>query len=293
MFNFPEEKLVYYKDNMLPNINPDTGYRVHKSIFRHDISEYHTHGYYEIFLSINGIATHYVNNKEQLIQPGSLVFVRPSDKHCYETQDKNGSYEFINFAFGSKHASAIFSYFDDIYPFSELLHCELCPIVQLLPHETKSFIKRFNDLNTVPYDNFAEQKLRIRRLLTDIIPKFFDTKNNDVVEEIPYWLLHTYNEMKKTENFVAGIDKMTELSGKTPEHLSRMLKKYYNITPSQLVNNLRLNYAVNLLTNTNLKIIDICFEAGFVNLSTFYNIFKAAHNITPSEYRKIYPMPKS
>ena len=99
--------------------------------------------------------------------------------------------------------------------------------------------------------------------------------------------------MKKPENFIAGIDKMAELSGKTPEHLSRTLKKYYNITPSQLVNNLRLNYAVNLLTNTNLKIIDTCFESGFVNLSTFYNMFKEEHGVTPNEFRKNYILPSN
>jgi len=289
MFDFSAAELKLYKDNMLPNINPDTGYRLHKSIFSGDmISEFHTHEYYEIFLSIEGSAVHYINNFQQIINPGSLVFIRPSDKHCFGMIDKNSSYEFINFAFSPNHALAINSYFDDIYDISKLSQNDISPMVQLIPHDVSKLIKKFDNINTIPYDSFTEQKLAIRRLLSDIIPIFFDKKNDNAIEEIPYWLLRTYNEMKKTENFIAGLDKMVELSGKTPEHLSRMLKKHYKTTPSQLVNTLRLNYAVNLLTNTSMKVIDICFEAGFINLSTFYNIFKDAHNITPNEYRKKY-----
>ena len=100
--------------------------------------------------------------------------------------------------------------------------------------------------------------------------------------------MYSYKQIQKPENFVKGIDRMIELSGKSPEHLSRSLKKYYNISPSQLISNLKLNYALNLLMNTNMKIIDICFEAGFVNLSTFYDSFKKQYDTTPREFRKKY-----
>ena len=130
--------------------------------------------------------------------------------------------------------------------------------------------------------------IKIRQLLIDTLSLFFEDRNNEFFEQIPFWLMDSYKQIQKPENFVKGIDRMIELSGKSPEHLSRSLKKYYNISPSQLISNLKLKYALNLLMNTNMKIIDICFEAGFVNLSTFYDSFKKQYDTTPREFRKKY-----
>jgi len=287
-FDFNEKNLKFYEDNRLPNINPHTGFRLHRTKFTAGISEYHTHDYYEIFLSLSGDTVHHVNNSQQKITPGSLVFIRPSDKHCYEMIGENKTFEFINFAFSKKNKDKIFYYFDDIYDLSKLTSSPLPPIIQLLPHDAKNLEKKFKAINSFPYNNHTEQQLSFRHILIDIIPKFFNTDNKETTDEIPYWLIRAYNEMHKIENFVDGITKMAEISNKTPEHLSRTLKKYYGISPSQLVTELRLNYATNLLTNTNMKIIDICFETGFCNLSTFYSIFCDVHGMTPKEYRKQY-----
>ena len=94
--------------------------------------------------------------------------------------------------------------------------------------------------------------------------------------------------MEQPDNFIAGIDRMTELSKKSREHLSRSLKKHFDITPSEYVNSLRINYAANLLINTNTQVIDICYNCGFMNLSHFYRIFKNAYTLSPREFRKKY-----
>ena len=81
---------------------------------------------------------------------------------------------------------------------------------------------------------------------------------------------------------------MVELSGKSQEHLSRSVKKYYGVTLSEFVNELRLNYAVNLITNTNLKITDICYESGFGNLASFYTLFQKSYGKSPKKFREMH-----
>lgn len=79
---------------------------------------------------------------------------------------------------------------------------------------------------------------------------------------------------------------MYEISGKSREHLSRSLKNYYGVTPSEFIADLRLEYAVNLLLTSNLSVTDICFESGFENLSWFYKQFRQKYGETPADYRK-------
>ena len=76
------------------------------------------------------------------------------------------------------------------------------------------------------------------------------------------------------------------LSGKTREHISRMMKRHYNTNVRYFVTNLRLEYCVNLLTHSNLSVTDICYECGFENVSWFYKVFEKMYGLTPSEFRK-------
>lgn len=94
--------------------------------------------------------------------------------------------------------------------------------------------------------------------------------------------------MEKKENFTEGLARMQELAGKSHEHICREFKKRLNITPTEFINSLRLNYAKNLLMNSDESIIDIAMEAGFGNLSHFYHLFRKQYNISPSDFRKKY-----
>ena len=81
---------------------------------------------------------------------------------------------------------------------------------------------------------------------------------------------------------------MTELSGYSREHLSRSVKKYLNLTLSEYINSLRINWICNMLINTDVSITDLCYESGFSSLSYFYRIFKASIGMTPSDFREKY-----
>ena len=106
--------------------------------------------------------------------------------------------------------------------------------------------------------------------------------------EIPLWLEITVEKMKKPENFVRGSQRMYELAERSREHIARYMKKYYNTTVHDFVNSLKLEYSVNLLTNSNLSVTNICYECGFDNLSWFYKLFERKYGTTPSAYRSIH-----
>ena len=52
------------------------------------------------------------------------------------------------------------------------------------------------------------------------------------------------------------------------------------------VNNLRVEHAVSLLKNSDLRLNVIAEQSGFNSISTFRRVFAAKQQCTPSEYRK-------
>ena len=128
----------------------------------------------------------------------------------------------------------------------------------------------------------------MRVILADIFVRFFSNLSENSQETLPVWLSQLLSDMELHENFTAGFERMVSLSNKSREHLSRSIKKYCKITPSEYINDLRLNYASNLLLNTNKPILEICFACGFQSVSYFYKVFKIKYTCSPSEFRSNY-----
>lgn len=103
---------------------------------------------------------------------------------------------------------------------------------------------------------------------------------------MPSWIAAILTEMKKKENFTKGLPALLEVSGLAHGYLCRVFKKYVHTTPTDYINEQRLNYASNLLRHSDIDIVNICLESGFSNLSHFYHVFKEKFNTTPADYRK-------
>lgn len=72
-------------------------------------------------------------------------------------------------------------------------------------------------------------------------------------------------------------------------HMSRVgvYKKIFSITgsaPIDYIKSIRLQRAAQLLVKTNKSVAEIAYEVGFNNPKYFSKFFKAAYNVTPSEY---------
>ena len=69
-------------------------------------------------------------------------------------------------------------------------------------------------------------------------------------------------------------------------HFAHLFKKETGMTPVNFINRCRISYAMELLRNENLPIIEIAFECGFRSLTHFNRTFRKYNAETPREYRK-------
>ena len=79
---------------------------------------------------------------------------------------------------------------------------------------------------------------------------------------------------------------LAALSGYTPSAFSRAFKRHTGLSFVAYVNSLRINRACEMLRQGRLRVADICFEAGFGNLSNFNRQFLAQKHMPPSSYRQ-------
>lgn len=80
-------------------------------------------------------------------------------------------------------------------------------------------------------------------------------------------------------------DGLREL-GLSQRRAVEVFKTAYGMTPKTYMDNLRLEEAKRLLTETDGRVIDIAASVGFGGLSTFNRFFKERAGCTPVQYRR-------
>ena len=80
-----------------------------------------------------------------------------------------------------------------------------------------------------------------------------------------------------------------ELAGKlgcTDRHLRRVFTAEYHVSPVQYLQTCGLLLAKNLLTDTDLSVLDVAMSAGFGSLRRFNDLFKNHYHLSPTALRK-------
>ncbi len=78
---------------------------------------------------------------------------------------------------------------------------------------------------------------------------------------------------------------LAALSGYSPSAFCRAFQRHTGMTFVSYVNSLRISRACELLIGSQRRIIDICFDVGFSNLSNFNRQFLAQKAMPPSAFR--------
>jgi len=244
----------------------------------------HRHTYYEIFLLYSGRLLHEVNNKAIKIPSNTIIFIRPDDFHQYR-QLGDEDCGLVRLWVSTKIMEDLMRFLGNSSGIKRLLEDKFPHFTSIQKSEMQSFVKRFESVFSLQQEEESRRVAILKQLLMELIFHFIGIMNPVQDEKLPLWLTGLCRQLSIRDNFVLGLERLFELSPVSREHLSRSFKKYLGTTPTEYINRLRLNYAANQLANTNKKIVDVCYDSGFGNLSYFYQCFKSVYGVTPKDYR--------
>jgi AraC family cel operon transcriptional repressor len=92
--------------------------------------------------------------------------------------------------------------------------------------------------------------------------------------------------MSDGEHLSGGVGEMVRLSGKSNAYLARSMQRYCGCTPTQFVNQVRLEEAARLLREGSLRVQSVMLHCGFGNMSHFCQLFRERFGLSPLRYRK-------
>ena len=82
-----------------------------------------------------------------------------------------------------------------------------------------------------------------------------------------------------------SLKQAADYCGFTPSYFSLKFHEYTGITFKEYVDRLKLSYAENLLTSTDMSITQVCFNSGYKNVSSFIRRFTKKNGVSPSKFR--------
>ena len=109
-------------------------------------------------------------------------------------------------------------------------------------------------------------------------PSSNDRFNRERMDKIDgYIRIHFDSELEEKE--------VADFIGMSAGHFSRFFNKMYQCSFIDYLHRYKIEFAVKLLIDTDLKITDICYKCGFGSLNQFNRVFKKVMKMPPGKYR--------
>lgn len=250
----------------------------------------HTHQFIEIVYTYQGKGRHRIDDREYPVGHGDLLLINYRSRHTVEPIE-NLKYvdimvkpEYVNESLkGTENAFLLlklrdFAEFDgDVMRENVLLHFEgderkkMETLIEWTEEEQKK--------QSPGGDLIRHSALNL--LLGMIFRKMAETKPERLAINDA---LLAYIDRNCCE--LLRLDELAARCFYTPEHFSRMFKKYTGMTLKAYIFKCRIKKAEKLLSKTDMPIERIVSECGFSNRTAFFKKFSQIVGCTPLQYRK-------
>ncbi len=237
----------------------------------------HDHDFYELFWVQNGTVRHHLPDRGDTLREGDVIFLQPGQPHAVQGR--------------GEHALVVSLC---IHPTTVKALAKRHPGLKGRlfwspggPVQTRRDIRQLAALNhtAVQLERSACDTLAAEAFL---LPLCADLTADTYPDDAPAWLTAACTAAKGPAVFRDGSAGLVALTGKAHPHVSRTMRKFMGVTPSDYINRLRMAHAARALTTDGDPVAQIAADCGIPNMSHFHKLFRTAHGLTPLQYRQKY-----
>lgn len=287
-------KPIYAK----PPLGSRAAFQVRKDYFDVLDTKWHYHSEYELAYINYPHGKRIAGNSIATFEDGDLVFYGPNLPHAWSHEPMVGAEEGTAYNAGLSHSAIVVHFSESCFGESFFSIPEMSAIQATLKKSTRGLVvygesrKRIAQWMTRLVDDTGSKRVI---LLLQILEELSTIKEHDLLSSAGYWdNLNDHDAMRMSsiyeyiiQNFTKEIalDDMAMQAHISPSAFCRYFKARTKRTLKEFINDLRINYACQLLEENQHSITQICFEVGFNNISNFNRRFKEIKGITPQQYR--------
>ena len=247
----------------------------------------HTHDYFEFAFPVKGECVNVINKREYRFGQTVCAILRPGDFHCFKNVNiKNfGDYRHLDIYVTAEKMKKIcdflsFGLFDKINDGKE-------PLIFNLPLDMQSAAAKKTEIIIdkqlkSPDESETQHTVLVTMLLSCLLEKDGSFAKQSA---IPEWINRLIQKTASIEYCLKPASEISKDIGYAPEHVSREFHKYTGMTLKDFLTRKKMEYAANVLTANNVKIIDLALMLGYHNASNFSKNFYETFKLTPVRYR--------
>lgn len=231
--------------------------------------------YYEITIVISGVFTHSYQNDNVPIIPGTLLLMGPRSEHHLYTEPLQATFfalcirEDYFLSFVKQHFP---DFAENPLPKCTMLHLDATDF---------AYLEQLGRQMSV-----TKPSLYVADMITylSLVNVFHKKLSPNKKSSIPiHRVLELLNE---PSNLNLSTTALYEAVGAPVPVLLKTFKEQTGYTIVGYRNMKKMEFAANMLRNSDKKVIDIAYELQFESLSYFLRSFKKEFGVTPTEYRK-------
>lgn len=255
----------------------------------------HRHDFFEIVCTLKGRCLHRVEGKSMWMEAGDITIIPPNVMHFLESEPdcltftiktRKSTFDSV-FSVMMQSATTLSAYFAQAlyskhYRNSLTFHCG-----------QDAFLP---ELLLYMYAQQNEKKAYYNYVLDGLLATFFPylVQNYEQCIEFSTGENVQNERIIQIENYIRNHYRTTSLEDTAKKfylstaYLSTIIKKETGYTFSAILRQIRMENAAELLTDTQLKIEQICENVGYHDATQFIKTFKKYYGTTPLRFRSAY-----
>ena len=282
--NDPRHEITNWENDL---INDSLCYSCRSTVY--DVNTFpsslHSHDYYELVIFVDGEINYVCESSVYSPKRGDVIIIPPGKFHMSKLKGERTHYKrHVFYLYPNAFDAVSPSLADILIRTNEGVHFSLASrereeeLLTLSEKLASALKKRGDDLSrALAFGYIIEIFCLLNRK---------DIRHSGESERLPENILALQQYLDAHYTEINSVSEVADHFFYSREYVSRLFKKYYDTTILDYIHKLRISKSRTLIAE-GMPIIDVCYAVGFSSLSTFIRAFRAATDMTPSEYRKI------